>query len=552
MQKQAPTFGRLLTMVLFALSCFGLLLFLWLAFGGPIPLKPKGYRFKVAVPEANQLAIEADVRSAGVHVGKVRAKRKAPTGNTHARHRRARAQVRAARRRRARRSSARRRCSARSTSRSRAGTPGAPKLPEGGRLPDARGRRTPSSSTRCSASSTSRRASCFRTWQQDLGKAVERPRRSTSTTRSATCRGSPPSGTDVLEVLDQQEGAVARLVKNTGVVFGALTEREDQLRNLIVNTDQVFDATAQPAGGAGRDVPDLPDVPRRVARDDGRPRVVLAPDAPARARPAPGARRTCAPTLRDVRALAPDLSDFFRDLDPLITASQHGLPALREVLDGAKPLLGQLQPFLEELNPILEWLEYHQHTTADFFANGGGALVDTERGAAHAGGARPLPRPVRPHRPGVGRRCGPSAARRTRGNAYLDPTMQTERREEPARMILPSWDCNNTPEGEHTTEKGDTSDEPSCWIKPLPGPTRFPHIKKADYDEVAAGGRRRSADARGALDGDGVGAGRRGGGGRAAARRARAPARRSSPSNVEAAAARRRARTPRSTRARRR
>jgi hypothetical protein len=40
MQKQAPTLGRLLVMVGFALSCFGLLLFLWLAFGGPIPLKP--------------------------------------------------------------------------------------------------------------------------------------------------------------------------------------------------------------------------------------------------------------------------------------------------------------------------------------------------------------------------------------------------------------------------------------------------------------------------------------------------------------------------------
>ena len=36
MQKQAPSLGRILVMVLFALSCFGLLLFLWLSFGGPI------------------------------------------------------------------------------------------------------------------------------------------------------------------------------------------------------------------------------------------------------------------------------------------------------------------------------------------------------------------------------------------------------------------------------------------------------------------------------------------------------------------------------------
>ena len=74
MQKQAPSLGRIATMVLFALSCFGLLLFLWLSFGGPIPLKPKGYQVRVAFPEATQLGLEADVRVAGVSVGKVRDK----------------------------------------------------------------------------------------------------------------------------------------------------------------------------------------------------------------------------------------------------------------------------------------------------------------------------------------------------------------------------------------------------------------------------------------------------------------------------------------------
>ena len=72
MVKSAPSLGRIAAMVIFALSCFGLLLFLWLAFGGPIPLKPKGYRFQVSFPEATQLAKEADVRISGVPVGKVK------------------------------------------------------------------------------------------------------------------------------------------------------------------------------------------------------------------------------------------------------------------------------------------------------------------------------------------------------------------------------------------------------------------------------------------------------------------------------------------------
>ena len=72
MNKQVPSVGKILVMVGFALSCFGLLLFLWLAFGGPTPLKPKGYRFKVSFGEATQLAHEADVRISGVPVGKVK------------------------------------------------------------------------------------------------------------------------------------------------------------------------------------------------------------------------------------------------------------------------------------------------------------------------------------------------------------------------------------------------------------------------------------------------------------------------------------------------
>ena len=103
-------------MVLFALSCFGLLLFLWLAFGGPVPLKPKGYRFHTSFAEAGQLALEADVRISGVPVGKV--KTITPDKQT------GRADVeiqlqlalRAAAVGRARRSCARRRCWARPTS----------------------------------------------------------------------------------------------------------------------------------------------------------------------------------------------------------------------------------------------------------------------------------------------------------------------------------------------------------------------------------------------------------------------------------------------------
>ena len=74
MQKDAPSLGRILAMVVFALSCFALLTFLWISFGGSVPLKPKQYQLRINFPEATTLAEEADVRIAGVSVGKVRSK----------------------------------------------------------------------------------------------------------------------------------------------------------------------------------------------------------------------------------------------------------------------------------------------------------------------------------------------------------------------------------------------------------------------------------------------------------------------------------------------
>ena len=71
MIKQAPRPLQIVAMVAFVMSCVGVLLYLWLSFGGVIPLKSQGYQFKVRFQEATQLAEQADVRISGVPVGKV-------------------------------------------------------------------------------------------------------------------------------------------------------------------------------------------------------------------------------------------------------------------------------------------------------------------------------------------------------------------------------------------------------------------------------------------------------------------------------------------------
>jgi phospholipid/cholesterol/gamma-HCH transport system substrate-binding protein len=476
-QKQAPTLGRLLTMVLFALSCFGLLLFLWLAFGGAIPLKPEGYRFRVNVPEANQLAIEADVRIAGVNVGKVRGKERAPGGRgtivtveLHAEYAPLDADTRAIMRTKT--------LLGEKFLELIPGRPGGPRIPDGGRLPDARVLETVELDEVLDALDAPTRAA-FRTWQQDLGRAVRGSEVNLNDAFGQLPRFAA-TGTDLLRVLDRQEDTVSGLVRGTGDVFAALTQREDQLRGLIVESDRLFSATARRRAALTETFAIFPtflDESRRTVRDlesfSRQARPVVRDLRPA--------LRDLRPTLRDVRALAPDLERFYRDLDPLITASREGLPALNDTLRGLSPVLGELQPFLEQLNPILEWLEIHQRTTADFFSNGGGALVDTvpnqrfgfERG--HYLGQFGLTGPESVVANNANR------PRDSRGNAYLTPSMLSGERHN-REMINPSWDCQNTGQGELRTTPRDTETPPSCWTQRIPGfSTQFPQLRAADY-----------------------------------------------------------------------
>ena len=71
MNKQRPSNLAMLTMTAFTASCVGLLIFLWISFGGSIPLASQGYRFSVEFNDAVELASQATVQISGVPVGHV-------------------------------------------------------------------------------------------------------------------------------------------------------------------------------------------------------------------------------------------------------------------------------------------------------------------------------------------------------------------------------------------------------------------------------------------------------------------------------------------------
>ena len=300
MNKEAPTLGRILTMVGFALSCFGLLLFLWLAFGGSIPLAPRGYQFHVEFPEATQLAKEADVRISGVPVGKVKdLQPDVKTGLTNATieldakyapvPRDARAILR------------QKTLLGETYVELTPGSRGNKKmaLKEDGTLP--RGNVAPTvqldeifrafnPKTRLAFQQWMIRSSeAFAGRSEDINNAL------------GNLGPTVDDANSLVQVLNSQQGAVRNLVKNTGVVFAALSARHGQLSSLIRNSNVVFGVTARQNAALKATFEVLPTFEQESRAHAGPPRPLRPRRQPA-GHPA-AARR--APALADAQRSRP-------------------------------------------------------------------------------------------------------------------------------------------------------------------------------------------------------------------------------------------------------
>ena len=243
MIKEAPSFGRIFAMVAFALSCFGILIFLWLNFGGSMPLQPEGYRVTVSVPEAAQLAQEADVRISGVPVGRV--KKLEPNEQTGLTDTEIEIDSRYAPIPRDTRAILRQKTLLGETYLEL--TPGhrsSGTLDDGGRLANSRVEETVELDEIFSAFDPDTREA-FRDWVKELAGAIERGGAENLSDALGNFEGFAVDGAELLTILDEQGLALHRLIRNTGEVFGALNERQGALRELIANSKRTFEATAR-------------------------------------------------------------------------------------------------------------------------------------------------------------------------------------------------------------------------------------------------------------------------------------------------------------------
>ena len=356
---------RIPIMVAFVAGCFGVLLFLWLAFGGSSPMKAKQYEIRADFPEAQSLAVQADVRIAGVNIGKVRKKELNKSGNStrawlsiEPKYAPLAGDTKAVLRQKS--------LLGETYVELTPGSADAPKIKDDQLLPG-KVEGTVELDEILTIFDKDTKAA-FRAWIKDAALSTREGGGQDLNAALGNLSGFATDGADVLGVLDDQEEALSLFIRNTGVVFGALNERSGQLRALIQNSHQTFSATAEAQDGLAETFAVFPtflDESRLTLERVER----FATDTEPLVRDLQPVADDLAPTIQDVSALAPDLNALFVDFRRTIPTAVRDLPEGQRFLRGLEPVLESLHPFLQELNPILSYANFDQTILAGFVTN---------------------------------------------------------------------------------------------------------------------------------------------------------------------------------------
>ncbi len=366
MSKRAPSTTQLLVITAFALACFGILLFLWITFGGPTPFKAKSYQVKIPFTEASQLAEQSDVRISGVDVGKVESIELGPHGKEAVAlltiddkyaplPRSTRAMLRT------------KTLLGETYVELTPGSKGEPPLADGGSLPAAQVAESVQLDEIFRAFDPKTRRA-FQTWMQEAAVAIE----GQGQNLSYAIGNFDPTFTEfenLFRVLNSQKVAVSQLFSNGAKTFEALRGREGELANLIRSSNELFKTTAarnQDIEALFRAFPTFEDESRlTVARLQG-----FATNADPLSKQLVPVAEELSPTLIAFGKLAPEAKKLFEALPAVEKEAPTGFPALRKLFrDDFPPLLRAVDPFIRNLNPLLTGLDLYKNEVTSFFGN---------------------------------------------------------------------------------------------------------------------------------------------------------------------------------------
>jgi virulence factor Mce-like protein len=374
--KNRPHPAQIGIMVAFALSCFGLLLFLWTAFGGPVPLRAQPYQVKTAFAQGTQLAGYADVRISGVTVGKVttivrdggKAKvtmkidpKFAPLPKD-----------------------------TRATLRTKTlvgetfvnlsfGTrkdqiKNNAFIPDGGTIP-------------------ARNIQPTVELDQILDAFDEKTRKDLKIVLTSIAEGTKGQGKNfnaavgqlaplaegvegLTDVLNRQSAEVRSGTRDLGTTFAAIGRRAGAIQGIAESGTQLLATTAAITPALRSTLAELPSFGRETRRF-----MTSVEQTSRSAKPAIADLRPVTPLVRPalqrLAVLAPELERTLVDLGPVLSRVKTGMPPVRRLLESLRPVTDGLAPVTQDLLPIARFVNQYKREIPVTFANAGAAIQAT-------------------------------------------------------------------------------------------------------------------------------------------------------------------------------
>ncbi len=365
MQKRAPTLANILVIVLFALSCFGLLLFLWESFGGPVPLKPKGYRMTIEFSRTLALAEQSNVRISGVNVGHVISLEHNPDGRTHATLEIASkfapipSNMHAILRQKT--------LLGETYVQLEPEKGHAPLLPDNGTLPVTQVESSVTLDDILSTFSKETRSD-FQLWAQSLAEGLG-GRGEQINAGFAEIQPFVEDANKLTAIAASQEGALRAVFHNTGTIFDALTAREGQYRGFIENSESTFHSLAGESQAFAEAFRELPAFERNSQTAEHSFNGFAANTEPFLDQFRPSEEQLTK-LLEAVKPFTPPFNSLLTALGPFTQAAKKGLPDVARELDLTVPVIGSTSPVLHNLNPFFQYLSEYVPELQALFANG--------------------------------------------------------------------------------------------------------------------------------------------------------------------------------------
>lgn len=388
MVTEAPSRGIVIITTLFTLSCIGLVLFVWSSLGGSSPLESHGYRVNAVFSDASQLTRHADVRIAGVDIGKVIAIRQVGL-DTHATieidHQYAPLprDVRAILRQKT--------LLGETFVALTPGTPGAPKLADGGTIPAAHiGQRQPLDRLLGALDARTRRN--LQKLLVGTSVALDGRGRDLNQAIGELDPASEQLGT-IVKVLDSQQGAVRSLVNDSATVLGTVAARDSDVQGLVRNGQAVLAATAarnRALTSTVRGLPGFVTQLRSTMRSLDTTAGLATPSLQA-LRPA---AKDAVPALEGLLQLAPRATKLFRGFDDLIPTARRALPATARIVRSLTSFTDVLYPAAQNIVPVIDLMFAYRKELTGSVANV--AAATNARAADSSGHTSPYLRTVLP------------------------------------------------------------------------------------------------------------------------------------------------------------